>query len=61
MDEMLKVNNLSVEYKEFTLHPISFTMKKGEILSIIGDVFSFAVVWMISKVREMSMGGKKNS
>ena len=37
MDEMLKVNNLSVEYKEFTLHPISFTMKKGEILSIIGE------------------------
>ena len=37
MDEMLKVNNLSVEYKEFTLHPISFTMKNGEILSIIGE------------------------
>ena len=37
MNEILKVNNLSVEYPEFILHPISFTMEKGEILSIIGE------------------------
>lgn len=37
MEEILKVNKLSVEYPEFTLHPISFTMGKGEILSIIGE------------------------
>ncbi len=37
MEEILKVNKLSVEYPEFTLHPISFTMEKGEILSIIGE------------------------
>ena len=52
MDEMLKVNNLSVEYKEFTLHPISFTMKKGEILSEVYKDYqdkitygSFTNVW----------------
>lgn len=37
MEEILKVNKLSVEYPEFSLHPISFTMGKGEILSIIGE------------------------
>ena len=37
MEEILKVNNLSVSYPEFTLHPISFSMGKGEILSIIGE------------------------
>ena len=37
MEEILKVNKLSVKYPEFTLHPISFTMGKGEILSIIGE------------------------
>lgn len=37
MEEILKVNKLSVEYPEFTLHHISFTMGKGEILSIIGE------------------------
>lgn len=37
MEEILKVNNLSVKYPEFTLHPISFSMVRGEILSIIGE------------------------
>lgn len=37
MEEILKVNNLSVRYPEFSLHPISFSMRKGEILSIIGE------------------------
>ncbi len=37
MEEILKVNNLSVKYPEFTLHPTSFAMEKGEVLSIIGE------------------------
>lgn len=31
------------------------------VLSIIGDLFSFAVVWIMTKVGEVSIGGKKNA
>ncbi len=37
MGELLQVNNLEVSYPDFSLHPLSFSMKEGEILSIIGE------------------------
>jgi peptide/nickel transport system ATP-binding protein len=37
MKDILKVNNLSVEYSDFELHPLSFSMQEGEILAIIGE------------------------
>lgn len=37
MGELLQVNNLAVAYSDFSLHPLSFQMQEGEILSIIGE------------------------
>ena len=34
---LLEVNNLSVSYPEFTLHPVSFTLDAGEMLTIVGE------------------------
>lgn len=37
MKDILNVNNLSVAYSDFELHPLSFSMQEGEILAIIGE------------------------
>lgn len=34
---LLQVQNLEVTYRDFTLHPLSFSLEPGEILSIIGE------------------------
>ena len=34
---LLEVNNLSVSYPEFTLHPVSFALDAGEMLTIVGE------------------------
>ena len=34
---LLEVQNLSVHYPDFSLHPLNFSMEKGEILTIIGE------------------------
>ena len=34
---LLEVNNLSVSYPEFTLHPVSFALDAGEMLTIVGS------------------------
>ena len=34
---LLEVNNLSVSYPEFTLHPVSFALVAGEMLTIVGE------------------------
>ena len=34
---LLEVKNLSVSFPEFTLHPVSFTLERGEILALVGE------------------------
>ena len=34
---LLEVKNLSVSFPEFTLHPVSFTLDRGEILALVGE------------------------
>ena len=34
---LLEMNNLSVSYPEFTLHPVSFALDAGEMLTIVGE------------------------
>ena len=36
---LLEVNNLSVSYPEFTLHPVSFALDAGEMLTIVGNYY----------------------
>ncbi len=37
MHKLLQVNEVTVKYQTFSLHPLTFDMKDGEILSIIGE------------------------
>lgn len=37
MADVLQVKDLSVSYPDFSLHPVSFTVGEGEILTIIGE------------------------
>ena len=34
---LLELKNLSVSFPEFTLHPVSFTLERGEILALVGE------------------------
>ena len=34
---LLQVQELSVSYPQFHLHPLSFQLDRGEILSVIGE------------------------
>ena len=34
---LLEVRNLTVSYQDFTLHPISFTVERGEIVAVAGE------------------------
>lgn len=37
MPPLLEVRNLSVSYKDFRLHPLSFTMDRREITAVVGE------------------------
>lgn len=37
MSKLLQVNEVAVKYQTFSLHPLTFDVKEGEILSIIGE------------------------
>lgn len=37
MAHLLEVKELSVSYPEFSLHPLSFTLDRGEILAVVGE------------------------
>ena len=34
---LLEVRSLSVSYRRFSLHPLSFTMERGEIAAVVGE------------------------
>ena len=47
---LLEVNNLSVSYPEFTLHPVSFALDAGEMLTIVGESGSGKTTTLVTRL-----------